>query len=477
MSNIMLGTLSRRAVTLALVAGLGAGLVACKKPEGDTDKAGAVDTAKLAENAFVYGFPLVMNYGVLYESFVDSTSSQYRGPINTIINTARVFTPADTSVVTPNSDTPYSFAQLDLRAEPMVLCVPAIPKARYYSVQLIDMATFNYGYIGSRTTGNDAGCYMVAGPDWTGETPKGIAKVFQSKTQFSMGLIRTQLFNAADIDNVKKIQAGYKLQPLSAFAGTPAPAAAPTIAWPAIDKDKAKTDFFTYLAFLLPFIPAQANEAGIRADLAKLGIEPGKPFDVSKLSEAQKLALMAGMKAGNDKVEKAATTLGAKQNGWSVAKIENTREATGDDWLRRAGVAQAGIYANDYQEALYPMARNDASGATLDGSKASYTITFPGNALPPVNAFWSVTMYDGKTQLLIDNPINRYLINSPMWDSLKKNPDGGFTIYVSKDSPGKDKESNWLPAPNGEIYMVMRLYWPKLDQLATWQPPAVETAK
>jgi hypothetical protein len=467
--------LSRRSVTLALVIGLGAGVVACKKA-GDADTAGTVDTAKIAEEAMIYAFPIVMNYGVMYESNIDTTSSQFRGPINTLVNTARVFTPKDTSIVTPNSDTPYSMLQLDLRAEPMVICVPAIPKERYYSVQLVDANSFNYGYIGSRTTGNDAGCFMVAGPGWSGETPKGIKQVFTNDTQFGLTIFRTQLFNPADIENVKKIQAGYKAQPLSAFLGTAAPAAAPAITWPAIDKEKAKSDFFNYLAFMLQFIPAQPNEAGIRADLAKIGIEPGKPFDSSKLSVAQKAALLAGMKAGNDKIAAAAKSVGEQVNGWNIAKIQNTREATNGDWLRRAAVAQAGIYANDYEEALYPMTRVDATGATLDGSKASYTITFPGNALPPVNAFWSVTMYDGKTQLLIENPINRYLVNSPMWDSFKKNPDGGVTIYVSNKSPGADKESNWLPAPNGEIYMVMRLYWPKLDQLDSWKPPAVVKA-
>ncbi|MGL4541553.1 MAG: DUF1254 domain-containing protein [Polymorphobacter sp.] len=464
--------LSRRSVTLALVIGLGAGVIACKQP-GDADTAGTVDTAKIAEEAMIYGFPLVMNYGSMYELSIDTKSSQFRAPPNVIKNSASVFTPADTAVVTPNSDTPYSMLQLDLRAEPMVICVPAVPKERYYSVQLVDMNTFNYGYIGSRTTGSDAGCFMVAGPGWSGDTPKGIKAVFRNDTQFGLTIFRTQLFDAADIDNVKKIQAGYTAQPLSAFLGTPAPAAAPAIDWPAIDKDKAKSDFFSYLAFVMQFMPEQADEAGIRARLATIGIEPGKPFDMSKLSVAQKAALLAGMKAGNDKIQAAAKNTGTKVNGWNVAKIENTRAATNGNWLRRAGVAQAGIYANDYQEALYPMTRSDSGGGVLDGSKARYTITLPGNALPPVNAFWSVTMYDGKTQLLIDNPIDRYLINSPMWDSLKKNPDGGVTIYVSNTSPGKELESNWLPAPNGEIYMVMRLYWPKLEQLENWQPPAV----
>ena len=467
-------TITRRSLSLALVIGLGAGVVACKKPEAEADKSTTVDTAKIAEAATVYGFPMVMNYAVMYESNIDTKSPQYRGAFNQINSTARVYTPADTAIVTPNSDTPYSMLQLDLRAEPIVICVPAIPKERYYSVQFVDMTTFNYGYIGSRATGNDAGCYMVAGPNWQGETPKGIKAVFRNDTQFGLTVFRTQLFNPADIDNVKKIQAGYKAQPLSAFLGTTPPPAAPAIEWPAIDKQTAKTDSLKYVNFLMQFMPAQPDDIATRAEIAKIGVEPGKPFDTATLTDAQKSTLAEGMKAGNDKVQAAARNLGSKQNGWNAAKIENTRAATNGDWVRRAAVAQAGIYANDYQEAYYPFSREDSTGATLDGSKASYTITFPGSAMPPVNAFWSITMYDGKSQLLINNPINRYLINSPMLSGMKKNADGGITIYVSKDSPGKDKEANWLPAPNDEIYMAMRLYWPKLAELDTWKPPAVE---
>jgi hypothetical protein len=158
-----------------------------------------------------------MNYGTLYEYFIDKSAPPYKAPIGQFYNTARVYTPMDTTIVTPNSDTPYSFVYMDLRAEPTVLCEPEIEKSRYYSVQLIDMYTFNYGYIGSRTTGNGAGCYLIAGPGWKGEKPEGIAKVFQCETDFSIALFRTQLFNPADIDNVKMVQAGYKAQPLSAF--------------------------------------------------------------------------------------------------------------------------------------------------------------------------------------------------------------------------------------------------------------------
>ena len=466
-----------KAAILTAVLGLSLGLAACQKPKGDADTKGAVDTAAIAKEAFVYGLPLVMNYGSMYELNIDAKSSQYKGPINQIANIARVFTPADTSVVTPNSDTPYSMLQLDLRTEPMVICVPAVPKDRYYSVQLIDMYTFNYGYIGSRATGDNAGCYMVAGPGWQGATPPGIKQVFHSQTEFGLTLFRTQLFKPADLPNVVAIQKGYVAEPLSAFAHTPAPPAAPPIAWPVFDKDKVKTDFFNYLNFVMQFTPPVPEEADMRARFAKIGIEPGKPFDLSKLSDAQKAAVLLGMKAGQDEADKARAALGDKVNGWQISKIENNRVAIGGDWAKRAAIAKAGIYANDYFEAMYPLAAADSKGGALDGSKSSYTITFPGNALPPVNAFWSITMYDGKTQLLITNPINRYLVNSPMLPSMKKNPDGGVTIYVSKDNPGPDKQANWLPAPNGPIYMVMRLYWPKAGATdGTWKPPVIEPA-
>ena len=469
--------INRAAATAAACAGVALSLAACQKPKGDTDTQGAVDTAAIAKEAFVYGLPLVMNYGSFYELTVDTKSSQYKGPPNQIANVARVFTPADTSVVTPNSDTPYSMLQLDLRAEPIVVCVPAVPKDRYYSVQFIDMYTFNYGYIGSRATGNDAGCYMVAGPDWKGETPKGIKQVFHNQTQFGLTIFRTQLFGPADLPNVVAIQKGYSAQPLSVFAHTTPPPAAPAIVWPVFDKDKVKTDFFNYLNFVMQFTPPVPEEADMRARFAKIGIEPGKPFDLSKLSDAQKAAVLVGMKEGADAVDKTRAALGDRVNGWQISKIENNRAAIAGDWAKRAAIAKAGIYANDYFEAMYPFAAADRKGGALDGSKSSYTITFPGDALPPVNAFWSVTMYDGKTQLLIANPINRYLINSPMLPSMKKNADGGVTIYVSKDDPGPDKQANWLPAPDGPIYMVMRLYWPKAAATdGMWKPPAIEPA-
>jgi hypothetical protein len=432
----------------------------------------------IAEEAFIYGLPLVMNYGVFHEYFIDKAAPAYKAPINQLYNTARVYTPQDKTIVTPNSDTPYSFVAMDLRVEPFVVCNPEIEKSRYFSLQLIDMYTFNFGYMGSRTTGNGAVCGMIAGPSWKGEKPEGIAKLFQSETDFAIALFRTQLFNSADIDNVTKIQAGYRALPLSKFQNKPAPPAAPEVAWPKIDKKLADSDPFTYLNFVLQFCPATgpaAVEVPLRARFAQIGVEAGKPFSVEKLSPEQKAELETAMKSGVEKIKQRIATIGKDENGWRVATEGfGDRQMNAGDWKLRAAAAMAGIYGNDAVEALYPLLATASDGKKPDTSKTRYTLTFLPGQLPPARAFWSVTMYDGKTQLLIENPINRYLINSPMLPDLKKGPDGSLTLYIQKDSPGSDKESNWLPGPDDLAYVVMRIYWPEEAALkGTWKPPAV----
>ncbi len=447
---------------------------------GEKDRPGFAETRAIAEEGFVYGLPLVMNYAVNYELFIDKTSSQYKAPFNTLFNESRVFTYKDTAVVTPNSDTPYSMLALDLRTEPYVLSVPAVDPARYYSLMLCDWNTFNYGYIGSRATGNVAGDYLVVGPDWKGQPPAGIKRVFRASTQFTAVIYRTQLFNPADMPNVEKVQAGYKVQPLSAYLNQPAPPAPPVIAFPKITVDLAKENFFEYLDFVLQFAPAGPEEQAIRAKLARIGVGPGKTFNFKDLSLEHKLEIGLGMKAGETKAEEKVASAGKDVNGWRVASAFGDRAYYHGDWLLRAAAAKAGIYGNDAVEAMYPMTRTDGKGQPLDGSTHKYTLTFGAGQLPPVNAFWSVTMYDGKTQLLIENPINRYLINSPMLPDMVKNSDGSLTLYIQKDSPGKEKEPNWLPAPNGPIYLVMRLYWPKAEPPSilppgsgTWSPPGI----
>src|SRR6266480_4022503 len=244
-----------------LSAALAAGLALTTVRAADITPA---ETKAIAEEGFIYGLPIVMNYAVMYEYSVDKNSGQYKAPFNQINNEARVFTYKDTSVITPNSDTPYSILWTDLRAEPIVLSVPAVEKSRYFSVMLCDGNTYNYGYIGSRATGNEPGDYMVTGPDWQGETPPGIKKVFRSSTQFSAVAYRTQLFNLEDMPNVVKIQAGYKVQPLSQYLKQPAPPVAPAVDFPKANAALVKTGFFDYLAFALQFAPAEPQEKEIR---------------------------------------------------------------------------------------------------------------------------------------------------------------------------------------------------------------------
>ncbi|MEW4454814.1 DUF1254 domain-containing protein [Bremerella sp. JC817] len=444
------------------------------------------DEAAMAQEAFVYGYPLVMNYATMYEYFIDSTSSQYKCGFNEIYNSAHVYTPADTSVVTPNSDTPYSFFCADLRAEPIIFAVPEMEAERYYSVQLVDLYTFNYGYVGSRATGNKAGKFMIAGPNWDGETPSGVDKVFHCETDFSMAIFRTQLFGPDDLENVKKIQTGYQIIPLSLYLGEPSPDSPPPVNWPKIDKQLAATNPYAYLAFVLRFCPAigeAKSEEGLRARMQKMGVEGGKPFPCCELTGAQEVALRLGAENGLTAIREKADGVGTSINGWRVMNVQADRESYQGDWLLRAAIAMAGIYANDSIEATYPLARVDSEGNPLDGKENRYTITFPAEQLPPVNAFWSITMYDGTTQLLIKNPIDRYLINSPMLPELKKNEDGSLTLYIQKEPPAEALKANWLPAPDGPIYMVMRLYWPKTEAPSilppgqgTWKPPVVVKA-
>ena len=318
------------------------------------------ETRAIAEEGFIYGLPLVMNYAVMNEFAVDTTSSQFKAPFNEINNQHRVSTPKDTAVITPNSDTPYSMVWLDLRAEPMVVSVPAVDKKRYYSVQLIDGNTYNYGYIGSRATGNEPGDYLVAGPDWKGETPAGIKKVFSSTTPFALTLFRTQLFNPADMANVEKVQSGYKVQPLSAFLKQPAPPAAPRIDFLPATTEGIKENFFEYLGAALEFVPPSPEDKDIRAKLASIGIGPGRTFELKDLSLEHKAAVLLGMKEGDDKVDKYLAEGNKNVNGWNVGSMFGDRAFYKGDWLKRAAAAKGGLFGNDAVEAMYPYTRTDA---------------------------------------------------------------------------------------------------------------------
>jgi hypothetical protein len=242
--------------------------IAKSVPASAESSVSPVEARKIAREAYVYGFPLVDSYRIQYKYFVDRTGPEFKAPWGQIANTPRVYTPADTAVQTPNSDTPYSWLGLDLRTEPFVLAVPEIEKNRYYSIQFTDAYTFNIDYAGTSTTGNDAANLLVVGPGWKGETPKGIKKVIRSETDILMPIYRVQLFNPDDIENVKKVQAGFKVQPLSSFLGKPAPTAAPAIDFIkplTVDTQKTSLEFFDILNFVLRYCPTDPSEGSASA--------------------------------------------------------------------------------------------------------------------------------------------------------------------------------------------------------------------
>ncbi|WVT05867.1 DUF1254 domain-containing protein [Sinorhizobium chiapasense] len=430
----------------------------------------------IAKEAYIYGFPLVDNYRVQYSYFVDKSDPEYKAPWNTLFNTARVYTPEDKAIQTPNSDTPYSFVGADLRAEPLVFTVPAVETGRYYSLQFIDQYTFNFAYVGSRATGNEAGKFLLAGPGWKGETPPGIKQVIRSETDFAFVLYRTQLFDSADIDNVKKIQAGYAVEPLSRFLGQPAPPAPATIDFPkplTREEQKASPEFFDELNFILQFSPTHPSETEIRARFADLGIGPDITFDPDTLSPEQQQAVKDGMAeawAAFDDFKKNELETGKKTSGDTVG----TREHLNGDYIARMSAAVLGIYGNSKEEALYPIYFTDDQQQPLTGANR-YTLRFGPDELPPVNAFWSLTLYELPESLLYANPLNRYLINSPMLPGLKRDADGGITLRIQHDSPAADEDANWLPAPSGPFFTAMRLYWPKQEALdGQWKAPPLQ---
>jgi hypothetical protein len=432
----------------------------------------------IAKEAYVYGFPLVDSYRIQYAYFVDRENPEFKASWNQLRNIPRVYTPEDKAVQTPNSDTPYSMVGMDLRGEPVVLTVPPIEKERYYSIQLIDAYTHNFDYIGSRATGNDGGSFLIAGPDWKGEAPKGVTKVIHSETQFVLAVYRTQLFNPGDLDNVKKVQAGYHAQPLSGFLGQSAPKPAPAVDFikPLTpEQQKTSPEFFNVMNFVLRFCPTVPSETELMARFSKIGVGAGKHFDASTLSPEMKTAIEQGIADAWADIAALQKRVDAKEV--TSGDMFGTREYLKNNYLYRMAAAVLGIYGNSKQEAMYPLYSVGTDGQKLDGA-SRYILRFAPGELPPVNAFWSLTMYELPASLLVANPLNRYLLNSPMLPQLNKDADGGLTLYIQHESPGKDKEANWLPAPNGPFLMAMRLYWPKADALeGKWTAPPMQAVK
>ena len=430
----------------------------------------ADEVRAITREAWLYAYAPLQGYQTMYNQTQNKAFGGYVGGFNKFRHYARSSTPADTDIVTPNNDTPYSWAWLDLRAEPMVLSLPAVAAPRYYVNQWFDLYTHNFAYTGVRATGREAGTYLFAGPRWMGEVPKGISQVFDTETEFVGTLTRTQLLGPDDVTAMQSVQDGYTLVPLSQFTGTPAPAPAPAIAWPAWDAAKAEgLDFIAYLNALLPFMPVNPSEQDMFARFARIGIGSGRAFDAAALAPEIRVAMEEG-------IAEAARTLkeGALQQKDSRA-LFGTRTDLGADYITRRNYgAMLGIYGNTKEEAVYGSQQTDGDGKVLDGSR-HWVLRFEPGQLPPVTEFWSITMYNLPQRFLVDNALNRYSIGSRT-AGLKQGADGSLEIYMQADNPGPDKESNWLPAPRGPFFFVGRFYGPKPEALdGRWTlPPLTE---
>lgn len=418
---------------------------------------------QLANEIFVYAYPLVL---------MDVTREvmTVRTPPNTFNHSRAYPDHTFTDVVSPNADTLYSTAWLDLSREPVVLSVPATAK-RYYLMPMLDAWTNVFASPGTRTTGNGAGRFAIVGPHWKGELP-GDMQTIKAPTDMVWLLGRTQTNGASDYAQVHKVQDQYQLAPLSAAGTNAAPASAPAgKKIPPVEQVDAMDahTFFSRFAALLPANPPAAADAPMVEKMTRLGIQAGA-FDMTRLDPATKQAIEAGMKAGMRRLAAATKRRDPANlvNGWIV---NHGLGSYGTDYDKRAVVARIGLGANLDADAMYPMARTDANGQPLTGA-SKYIIHFDKGQTPPVSAFWSLTLYNER-QAFVDNPLRRYAIGDR--DKLKTNADGSLDLYIQHESPGKDKESNWLPAPAESFNLMLRMYWPKDAALnGTWTPPPVK---
>jgi hypothetical protein len=435
----------------------------------------ADEAEKIAVDAYIYGYPLVlMDVTKKVATNVPKVEGE-KAPVNQICHLRAFPDYTFTDVVSPNADTLYSFAWLDLASEPMVLSVPDVGK-RYYLMPLLDAWTNVFASPGTRTTGNRRGDFAVVGPGWSGNLPAGIQEI-KAPTNMVWLIGRTQTDGKDDYANVHGIQDHYVLTPLSACGKlyTP-PANVPVetgidVRTPPVDQvaDMDAATFFARLnALMQDNPPATADENPLKR-FAAIGVEPGKPFDLQSHDPAVAKGLEQAVRAAQAKiVAEARKPHGKIVNGWQVM---NNTGRYGTAYLWRAVVALIGLGANLPEDAVYPRATTDVAGQPLTGAHR-YVIRFPKGQLPPVRAFWSLTMYNAR-QYFVQNPRNRYAIGDR--DKLKFNDDGSLSLYIQHDSPGKEKESNWLPAPADSFNVAMRLYWPKKEIVdGTWKMPPIE---
>jgi hypothetical protein len=381
------------------------------------------------------------------------------------------------TVVRANFDTLYSSAFLDLTKGPVVVSVPDTG-GRYYLLPMLDMWTDVFASPGWRTTGTEAADYLLTPPGWTGTVPSGMTRI-SAPTPYVWIIGRTKTDGPHDYDAVHKIQSGYKVTPLSDWGKPAKPVEAkvdPTVDMKTPPKSQVDTmpadKYFAYAAELLKINPPHITDEPIIARMKRIGIEPGKSFDLGKVDPTIRDALKSVPEQAQELMASKQPTVARVVNGWQMNT--DTMGVYGNYYLKRAIITQWGLGANLPEDAIYPTNLCDESGKPLNGVN-KYTLHFDKGATPPVGAFWSVTLYD-KDGFQVPNPLNRFAVSS--WMNLKQNADGSLDLYLQSESPGKDNEANWLPAPKGDFNLLLRLYSPKSEALTgVWNPPPVTRAQ
>lgn len=439
------------------------------------DEPVSLRTDWIAAQGYVYGFPLML----MEETRAASATTPYPcamgGPMNQFVQKFKTPDPDFRAVVKPNVDTLYSSAFLDLSEQPMVLSVPEI-KDRFYLMAMLDAWSNNFAGPGSQTNGGEAMTYLITGPNWTGQAPAGMTEI-AAPTDLVWIIGRTEIINPDDLSEVNAIQSSYTLSPLNPDNAKQYPAYEPdqcqsTEGLDTPEERVKKLDgvsFFTQLDQLLKQYPPAEDDAMLKK-LGLIGVGPHAEYTVASLSDSNKAALNDGIGHGQS-VLSTAFDMMSSLSSWSPDPTEIELGDYDQRYLVRAIVAQVGFGANRNQFATYMNASQDADLDTLDGAKASYTMTFDQNELPPVNAFWSVTVYD-EAGFLVKNSIQRYALGSR--SNLEKNSEGGITITMANQPPKDSPTSNWLPVPEGKFQVTLRMYWPKAAILdGQWQPPEI----
>jgi predicted Na+-dependent transporter len=446
-----------------------------KTPELTRD---ADEAKRIAEEAYVFAYPMLEFYKSMFGLSLVKRLPTYEGPLNRLVNKTELLDANFAAVVSPNNDTLYTILMCDLRAEPLVLTVPPVPRERYFSFALIDQYTHLPAFIGTRMGDNDGGTYMIAGPSWDGETePSGVTRVLRIETDFVFCLGRTQVDGPDDLPAATALMQGYTVQPLSAGTRYTTRKVDPLRLSdiPIYDPKKAASvEFVGYLNWLLGHVEPNAADADTLARFSKIGVAGGAPFFSDALPEEICDAIEAGVRAGDAEIDRKVTALGTTVNGWQiVADAFGDRSRMQNRWLVRAAAARFGLFGNPEEEAAYPFTFLDADADELDGAHNDYVLHLP---VPAVGAFWSVTMYRVPEKLFAANPLNRYSIGDRT-PGLTTDGDGTVAILLQKDSPGADLKSHWLPAPDGPFDLILRLYIPGQSVLdGSWRPAAVEKA-